>query len=334
MRKIKIAQIGIGHDHATEILRSIRQQTDIFEVVGLMVPDVEKEKFADRLTWPCCQDLKEMTLEEILNDPTIEAVTVETEEVNLTNYALMAAKAGKHMHMDKPGGLELSTFQELISVLKEKNLVFSLGYMYRYNPAVMELMEDINSGSLGEIVSVESHMSCWHNAEKRQWLETFPGGMMFFLGCHLIDLIYRIQGEPEEVLAMNCCTGLDGVTADDYGMAVLKYKNGVSFAKTCAMELGGFERRQLVVTGSKGTVELRPLEMYGNFRGQYTGIRKATSEVWVDPGYRTATKPQNRYDSMMDSFAQMVRGEKENPYTYDYELNLYKLVLRCCGVKI
>jgi predicted dehydrogenase len=117
-------------------------------------------------------------------------------------------------------------------------------------------------------------------------------------------------------------------------MAVLKYKNGVSFAKTCAMEMGGFERRQLVITGSKGTVELRPLEMYGNFRGQYTGIRKATSEVWVDPGYRTATKPQNRYDSMMDSFAQMVRGEKENPYTYDYELNLYKLVLRCCGVKI
>ena len=119
MRKIRIAQIGIGHDHATEILRSIRQQTDIFEVVGLMVPDVEKEKFADRLNWPSCQGLKEMSLEEILNDPTIEAVAVETEEVNLTNYALMAAKAGKHMHMDKPGGLELSTFEELISVLKE-----------------------------------------------------------------------------------------------------------------------------------------------------------------------------------------------------------------------
>ena len=33
---------------------------------------------------------------------------------------------------------------------------------------------------------------------------------------------------------------------------------------------------------------------------------------------------------MMESFGQMVRGEKENPYTYDYELALYKLVLQCC----
>ena len=38
----------------------------------------------------------------------------------------------------------------------------------------------------------------------------------------------------------------------------------------------------------------------------------------------------DRYDKMMVNFAEMVRG-KENPYTYDYELALYKLVLRACG---
>lgn len=332
MKKIRIAQIGIGHDHASEILRSIRQQTGIFEFVGYALPGIEKEKFQNK--FGCLEGLKEMTVEEILNDPAIEAVTIETEEVNLTNYALMAAKAGKHIHMDKPGGLELETFEKLISVLKEKKLAFSLGYMYRYNPAIMELMEDIRAGKLGEIVSVEAHMNCWHTPEKRQWLETFPGGMLFFLGCHLIDLIYRIQGEPEEMLPMSCCSGVDGVTAEDYGMVVLRYKNGVSFAKSCAMEMGGFERRQLVVTGSKGTVELRPLELYGNFEGQYTGVRVSTSKVWGDPGFRSATRPQDRYDSMMRSFAKITRGEMENPYSYDYELALYKLVLRCCGVKI
>lgn len=332
MKKIRIAQIGIGHDHAGEILRSIRQQSDIFEVVGYALPDIEKEKFQDRLG--LFDGLKEMTVEEILNDPTIEAVTVETEEVNLTNYALMAAKAGKHMHMDKPGGLELDAFEELISVLKEKKLAFSLGYMYRHNPAIMELMEDIKAGKLGEIYSVEAHMNCRHPVNKRQWLEVFPGGMMFFLGCHLIDLIYQIMGEPEEVIPMNCCTGVDGVTADDFGMAVLRYKNGVSFAKTCDVEMGGFERRQLVVTGSKGTVELRPLEAYGNFKGQYTGVRISTSENWHDPGYRSATRPEDRYDRMMRVFAQITRGEIENPYTYDYELKLYKLVLKSCGVNV
>lgn len=332
MEKIRIAQIGIGHDHAGEILRSIRQQSDIFEVVGYALPDIEKKKFGDRIQW--FNGLPEMTVEEIMNDKSIEAVTVETEEVNLTNYALIAAKAGKHMHMDKPGGIELEAFEELISVLKEKKLAFSLGYMYRHNPAVTELMEDIRSGKLGEICSVEAHMNCWHPIEKRQWLEVFPGGMMFYLGCHLIDLIYRIMGEPEEVIPMNCCTGIDGVTAEDFGMAVLRYKNGVSFAKTCDVERGGFERRQLVVTGSKGTVELRPLEAYGNYSGLTTGVRVSTSTIWGDPGYRTATRPEDRYDRMMRVFAQITRGEIENPYTYDYELNLYKLVLKSCGVKI
>ena len=42
----------------------------------------------------------------------------------------------------------------------------------------------------------------------------------------------------------------------------------------------------------------------------------------------------DRYDGMMASFAAMVRGEKENPYTSDYELELYKTVLRCCGVNV
>ena len=38
-----------------------------------------------------------------------------------------------------------------------------------------------------------------------------------------------------------------------------------------------------------------------------------------------------RYDDMMQAFAAMVRGEKENPYTTDYELLLYRTLLQCCG---
>ena len=42
-------------------------------------------------------------------------------------------------------------------------------------------------------------MSCDHPLEKRKWLSSFQGGMSFFLGCHLTDLIYTLQGTPEEV---------------------------------------------------------------------------------------------------------------------------------------
>lgn len=333
MEKIRIAQIGTSRNsHGNSIWNSLLKQSDIFDVVGYAFPENEREKFPDRAA--AFDGHREMTVEEILNDPTIEAVAVETEEIYLTKYALMAAKAGKHMHMEKPGGVNLADFEELIGIMKDKKLTFSTGYMYRFNPKINEALTKIKNGELGEIYSVEAHMDCKHHANVRNWLGNFPGGMMFYLGCHLIDLIYRIQGEPEEVIPLNCCTGYDGVTADDYGMVVFKYKNGVSFAKTCAYENGGFLRRQLVICGTKGTIEIKPLEVLSR-NGQYTIMNESHSPYndWHKEWATSKTEVYDRYDDMIRNFAEIVRG-KENPYSYDYELNLYKLILRSCGEEV
>lgn len=329
MKKIKIAQIGTsGNSHGKDIWKSILKQTDIFDVAGYALPENEREKFPGNMD--CFEGYPEMTVEDILTDPEIEAVVVETEEIYLTKYALMAANAGKHLHMEKPGGRELSDFEELISILKSKALTFSLGYMYRHNPKIKESLEKVKNGDLGEIYSVEAHMSCKHSPEVRRWLEAFPGGMMFFLGCHLVDLIYQIQGEPLEVLPLNCSTGFDGISAHDIGMAVFKYPNGVSFAKTSASECGGYLRRQLVICGEKGTLEIKPLEIQ-KADGLYTMMQETYSPDWHAPWRKTQTDIYDRYDNMMENFAHMVRGIIENPYSYDYELNLYKIILKACG---
>ena len=175
-------------------------------------------------------------------------------------------------------------------------------------------------------------MSCTHTPDIREWLATFRGGMMFFLGCHLIDLIYQIQGEPDEVIPLNCSTGIDGIHTEDYGMAVFKYRNGVSFAKTCDTERGGFSRRQLVICGEKGTIEIKPLEALTD-NGQYTVSNEYFDSNWFKPWVTTESEVHDRYDGMLYNFAELVNG-KENPYNYDYELALYKLVLRACGKEI
>ena len=112
-------------------------------------------------------------------------------------------------------------------------------------------------------------------------------------------------------------------------MVVFEYKNGASFAKTTAVELGGFERRQLVVNGTKATVELKPLEWYYD-KVIKTGRNTSTSTVWGDAGKKESSEPFDRYHDMIHSFALYVKGEKENPYTLDYELDLYKLLLNAC----
>ena len=331
MRKIKVAQIGTSaNSHGNQIWKSLIGQPELFEVVGYAFPEGEREKFPKQAAK--FDGYREMTVEEILNDPTIEAVAVETEEVYLTKYALMVAKAGKHLHMEKPGGLVLSEFEELIAILKEKKLVFSTGYMYRFNPKIREALEKVKRGELGEIYSVEAHMSCTHPREVREWLGNFQGGMLFFLGCHLIDLIYQLQGEPREVIPLSCATGFDGVSAEDYGMVVFQYKHGVSFVKTCAAERGGFLRRQFVICGEQGTVEIKPLE-YIVTGGQYTIASECDEIGWQIPWKVSQSEVFDRYDGMMRNFAELVRG-KENPYSYDYELSLYKLILKSCKMEV
>ena len=328
MKKIKIAQIGTSaYSHGQSIWRTLLAHSDLFEVVGYAFPENEREKFAWQM--PDFARHREMTVEEILRDPEIEAVAVETEELYLTKYARMVAEAGKHLHMEKPGGLDPAEFRALVKTLKEKGLAFSTGYMYRFNPLICEALARIERGELGRIYAVEAHMGGKHPADLRDWLGGFPGGMTFFLGCHLIDLVYRIQGEPQEVIPLTCSTGIDGNTVGDYGMVVFRYPNGVSFIKVCDEEPGGFRRRQLVICGERGTIEICPLELSTCGDRQYSVARECFDTAWQAPWQERQSEEFGRYDAMIENFAELVRG-KENPYTYDYELGLYELIMKSC----
>ena len=233
--------------------------------------------------------------------------------------------------MEKPGGVCLTDFEKLIETVKDNKTVFHTGYMYRYNPYIIELKNQIKNGEFGEIISVEAQMNCYHQKGTRAWLGNLPGGMMFFLGCHLIDLILSIQGTPQNIIRLNKCSGIDGVSSEDFGMVVFEYEKGVSFAKTSAVEMGGFERRQLVVSGTKKTVELKPLEWYAGDK-LITERYVRESIAWNQETEKERSAVYDRYDDMMRNFARMVSGDVINENTPEYELEVYKTVLKCCGI--
>ena len=340
MRKIRIAQIGIKHDHASDCARTLKKLSDIFEFVGIAAPDdvVYNPETASGLSHVAYKDVNVYELDELLSMD-LDAVVIESDELSSTKYAKMAIDRGLHVYLDKPGGICHKEFCEMVNEAREKNLVFNMGYMYRYNPVIKKVIDEIKNGEFGEIYSVEAHMDCMHKDVKREWLKQIPGGMLYFLGCHLIDLIFAIQGEPEEVIPLSCATGIENTTAKDYGMVAFKYKNGVSFAKTCAAEPGGFMRRQLVVCGSKKTVEIKPLEYYaegGKIKTDYREVTReeALSHGWGIIGEKQSTEPFDRYEDMIRGFYKMITGEIENNWDYDYEIKLHEILLKACGEEI
>ena len=341
MKKIKVIQIGIGHDHAGAIMTTMKHMPAYFDIAGVVVPETEETYWEERKKH--YEGIPRLTLSEAFAIDDLDAAVIETEELTTTEHVQAALDRGLPVHMDKPGGLETEAYESMLATAKRKNLIFHTGYMYRYNPAVLKLLEDVRAGKLGEIHAVEAHMSCDHKPQKRQWLDQFPGGMTFYLGCHLIDLILTVCGVPEEIIPLNTCTRLDGVTADDYGMAVYRYANGISFAKSCAAEIGGYNRRQLVVCGSLGTVELKTFEHASEekntFCPLYTGVSEVYAEdtpnhTWRDKRKFYDTPTYDRYETMMASFCAMVNGEKTNTYSYEYEARLHRVLLASCGVDV
>ena len=99
--------------------------------------------------------------------------------------------------------------------------------------------------------------------------------------------------------------------------------------------MGGFPRRQLVITGEKRSIEIKPMERYLPASSDlYATVTDYRITDWNHCGSVQSSDPQDRYDSMTAAFAAMVRGELENPRSYEYELRLYRMVLAACGVDI
>lgn len=335
MRKVRIAQIGVNrYSHATEVFGVLKKHPELFDIAGYAVVEDEEQTCAHKLK--AFEGYSRLSVEAILSDPEIEAVVVETDEIHLTKYATMAARAGKHIHMEKPGSQDPCAFEALIEEVKASGKVFHVGYMYRYNPFVAQALARAKRGELGHIYSVEALMSRPDPRESREWFGTFKGGMMFYLGCHLVDLVLQIQGVPDRVVPFNTRTGIEGVMTEDLGFAVLQYPHAVSVVRMGGTEIGGADRRQLVLCAEKETLEIRPLEVQLR---PYEACMLYTERVQrrlCENGETTVrferSEPFHRYEAMMLAFASMVRGERENPYTPEYELQLFKTVLKCCGM--
>lgn len=329
MKKIKIGQIGIGHNHAAALMPAVRKLPELFEVVGYAE---ENEHWID--VWgkhPAYQGLPRLSVEEVLAQS--DAILVESDVPNLTRYAKMCVDAGKHIHMDKPASGTVEEFAEVLRIAKEKQLVVQTGYMYRNNYGIKKCLELIKEGKLGEIYSINAEMSTYHGVEYKKWLTTFDGGIMYILGCHLVDLILYILGEPKKITKFFKHTKLDGVDFADNNLVVMEYEKALARVFVSSVEVNGWGRRQFFVSGSKGSIDIRPIE--NEIKVTYSDLEIADTpygdkKEYLDIQDIPATC---RYDDMVQEWYDCIVGRKENPFSYEHELTLKRVMDNICFAK-
>lgn len=323
-RKIRVGQLGTGHGHASKI--TVYRNSIDYEVVGIAEPD---EKLRDSAkNHAAYRGLNWMSVQELLNIKDLDVVLIETQVRDSLEYALMCVQAGKHIHLDKPAGESLELFERILKSADRQKLIVQMGYMYRYNPAWLLLKDFHRRGWLGDIFEVHAVMSKVIGDQDRIELAQYAGGTMFELGCHLIDLVVDLLGEPVGTHSFHRHSGAQPDMLRDNMLSVLEYPRATVSIKSSALEVEGFARRHLCVCGTRGTVHIQPLDKpkvqvaFSHPRGNYS---QDYQEILFP-------KPFERYVADAADMAQVLRGEKENSFSFAHDLAVQRTILRASGL--
>ena len=331
MEKLNIIQIGICHEHASGKWGTLKKRSDLFELIGY----VDERDFC-KTPWlhqffnaDLYADHRKLTLDEALNYPGLDAVTVEVPNNDLVPVALKCLEHGLPMHMDKPAGEDLALYKKLLDGCRAKNLPFQMGYMFRGNPAFRFCIRAIREKLIGEVFGIEADMNhCYGDESYQEYIGKFPGGIMFNLGCHLIDFVAAAMGRPDNVTAfLKPAPGYTDPIRNNC-MAVLEYPHALATLRSCSKNIENTVGRSMRIAGTKGTIRFSPLERFDGRSVEIELILNEDRGSFPKGRHTLRFQPQrDRYEAQLTELAQVIRGEKQPSYSYEHDLLVHEITL-------
>jgi predicted dehydrogenase len=168
--------------------------------------------------------------EEILDDPSIEAIINTTPNGAHLATTREAAAAGKHVFLDKPIANTIAEARAITQACRDAKVVLALGYQRRRESHFRWIKKEIDAGSFGKLVNAEANisrdrlgkidLSSW-----RYTAEGMPGGVMLQIGIHYTDVLEYLMGPIKAVNAQLVRLVLPGDNPDVASL-VLEHENG------------------------------------------------------------------------------------------------------------
>jgi UDP-N-acetyl-2-amino-2-deoxyglucuronate dehydrogenase len=169
-----------------------------------------------------------------------------------------AAKAGKHLVVEKPIDVSLDAADRLIGAARAAGVALTVISQHRFDPGLVELRRLLDGGALGRLVLGEASTK-WYRTQayydSAAWRGTWAmdGGSLMNQGVHYVDLLRWCMGPPAEVTALYS-TQAHRIEVEDTALAVVRFASGAGgtiLSSTAAFP--GFPQR-LEITGTEGTV--------------------------------------------------------------------------------
>ena len=171
---------------------------------------------------------------------------------------VQAARAGKHLAVEKPIDVSLDAADRLIDAARTAGVALTVISQHRFEPGLVELKRLLDDGALGRLVLGEASTK-WYRTQayydSAVWRGTYAmdGGSLMNQGFHYVDLLRWCLGPPAEVTAV-CATQAHQIEVEDTALAIVRFASGALgtiLSSTAAFP--GFPQR-LEITGTRGTI--------------------------------------------------------------------------------
>lgn len=226
MKKIGIGVIGLGMAARPHML-ALRDLAAKVDVLGCHSPSAERRAAFARTHGVPVVD----SLDALLGDARVDAVLVLTPPRTHAELAMKAARAGKHVLLEKPIDVDLPSSIALVDAVAREKRTLGVVFQHRFRACAMTLRGLLEEQALGELVSVSASVRWWRSAEYfaepgRGMRVRDGGGLLLTQAIHSLDLVLDLAGPIGGVAAFCRTSPLRQIDTEDVACASVAYVSG------------------------------------------------------------------------------------------------------------
>jgi UDP-N-acetyl-2-amino-2-deoxyglucuronate dehydrogenase len=202
----------------------------------------------------------EPDLDALLARPDVDVVSVCVPSGLHAEIGVPAARAGKHLVVEKPIDVTLEAADRLIEAARAAGVALTVISQHRFDPGLIEAKRLLDEEALGRLVLGEASTK-WYRTQayydSAAWRGTraMDGGSLMNQGLHYVDLLRWCMGPVREVTAL-CATQTHQIEVEDTSLAALRFSSGALGTIVASTSVfPGFAQR-LEITGTDGTITI------------------------------------------------------------------------------
>lgn len=251
-KKVKFAVVGVGglgFDH----IQGIKNNSDVAEIACICD---NQEDILNKRGDEFGVERRYTDFYEMLKDGGFDCVILVTPDQIHREHAVAACAAGYHVLCEKPLAQTVEDCEAMIAAANKSGVKFMTGQVCRKAPGFMKAKELVDAGKIGELFYVESEYAHDYQFLGKSW-RWDPVNLRYSIiggGCHAIDLLRWIAGDPEKVMALANRKVLTDWPVDDCTIAIMQFPNGVVGKIFCGIGVKRDYTMRTCLYGTKGTI--------------------------------------------------------------------------------